>query len=149
MASDKISLKGLDKAEVLAVIYNASKPQGMGFLHYNPEPMTRDEARRLLEVGSQTYFDYLNGRVMKIDISGEELSVWRYDRDNGQGAAERAIASLRSSGKTDSKLVKKVHALNTRDSARNAKIHLNGETPHPKGLPTGKSATAEWGIRRN
>ena len=32
MANDKINVKELDKASVLAVLYNASKPQGMGFL---------------------------------------------------------------------------------------------------------------------
>jgi hypothetical protein len=34
-----IDLKGLNKAAVLAALYNASKPQGMGFLQYDPTPM--------------------------------------------------------------------------------------------------------------
>ena len=29
--TEKISLVGLDKAEVLAALYNASRPLGMGF----------------------------------------------------------------------------------------------------------------------
>ena len=87
-----IALTGLDKAAVLAALYNASKPQGMGFLHYDPKPMTREEAAVLLE--QTAYFDYLKGRVMKVDLSGDELDTWGYDRDNGQGAAERAIAEL-------------------------------------------------------
>lgn len=33
-----------------------------------------------------TYFDYLNGRVMKIEIGGDELSARTYDRDNGADA---------------------------------------------------------------
>lgn len=40
-------------------------------------------------------FDYLKGRVMKVNLSGDTLNEWGYDRDNGTGAAERAIASLR------------------------------------------------------
>ena len=84
-----INLEGLDRAEILAALYNASKPQGLGVLHYDPSPMTRDEAEELLKV--RTYFDYLKGRVMKIDLSGNELDTWGYDRDNGQGAAEKAI----------------------------------------------------------
>jgi len=60
MVDEKLSLKGLNKADVLAVLYNASKPQGMGFMHYDPKPMTRDKAKQLLDSG-QTYFDYLNG----------------------------------------------------------------------------------------
>ena len=43
--SEKISLVGLSKAAVLAALYNASKPQGMGFLQFNPKPM--DESCRL------------------------------------------------------------------------------------------------------
>ena len=127
MTNDTISLKGLDKAEVLAVLYNASKPQGMGFMQYDPRPMTRDEAQKLLDV-KQTNFDYLKGRVMKIDLSGEELSVWLYNRDNGEEAAQRAIASLRSTGKVDSELVKIVHDLNARDAARDFKKYINDRT---------------------
>jgi len=86
-----IDISSLDKAEVLAALYNASKPQGMGFLHYTPEPMTRDEAAEQLKL--TTDFDYLRGRVMKVNIT-DNLDTMRYDRDNGQGAAERAISDL-------------------------------------------------------
>jgi hypothetical protein len=86
-----IDLEGKDKAEVLAKLYNASKPLGLGRLHYNPEPMSVDEAGAILGRG-ETYFDYLSGRVMKIDLGGDELDPWLYDRDNGEGAAERALA---------------------------------------------------------
>lgn len=91
--SDTINLKGLKKAEVLAALYNASHPQGMGLLHFEPTPMTAEEAESLLK--EQTYFDYLKGRVMKVDLSGNTLDPWLYDRDNGQGAAQRVIDSLR------------------------------------------------------
>ena len=80
------------KPEVLAILYNNSKPLGMGFLHYDPKPMTVNEAKTLLEKGF--HFDYLKGRVMKVDLSGDELDPWLYDRDNGQGAAQKAIDSI-------------------------------------------------------
>jgi hypothetical protein len=85
-----IDLTNKDKAEVLAKLYNASQPQGLGYLQADGAPMTTDEAQTLLDTGV-TYFDYLKGRVMKIDLSGDELDPWLYDRDNGQGAAEAAI----------------------------------------------------------
>lgn len=91
--SESINLKGLNKAEVLAALYNASKPLGMGILHFDPAPMRAEEAESLLK--GQTYFDYLKGRVMKVDLSGDELDPWLYDRDNGQGAAQRVIDSMR------------------------------------------------------
>jgi len=89
---DKISLIGLDKAEVLAALYNASKPQGLGFRHYDSKPMTSKEAGILLK--QTTNFDYVQGRIMKVDLSGDTFDPWLYDRDNGQGAAEKAIATL-------------------------------------------------------
>ena len=87
---DKINIAEMNKAEVLAKLYNSSKPQGMGFLHYTPEEMTVLEAQALLDSG-QVYFDYLQGRVMKIDLSNDMLYVGLYDRDNGVGAAARAL----------------------------------------------------------
>jgi hypothetical protein len=86
-----IDLNGKDKAEVLAKLYNAAKPQGMGFLHFDSNDMTIEEARKLLDSG-RTHFDYLKGRVMKIDLGGDELDSRLYDRDNGQGAAAAAIS---------------------------------------------------------
>jgi len=87
-----INISRSDKAEVLAALYNNSHAQGMGFLHFTPEPMTADQARELLQ--KRTYFDYLQGRVMKVDLSGDELNPRLYDRDNGDGAAAAALASI-------------------------------------------------------
>lgn len=88
-----IDISKKDKAEVLAALYNASHPLGLGFLQYDPTPMTADEARKLL--AETTYFDYLYGRVMKVDLSTDTLNPWLYDRDNGAGAAERALADVK------------------------------------------------------
>lgn len=88
-----INISGIGKAKILAALYNASKPQGMGALKYDPEPMTESEAEQLLK--EQTRFDYLKGRVMKIELGTVELDPWGYDRDNGEGAAARIVDSLR------------------------------------------------------
>ena len=88
-----IDISGLDKAEVLAALYNYSQRQGMGFMHKRgAEPMTVEQAREELEHG--TYFDYLHGRVMKVDLSGDVLWAGLYDRDNGYEAAWHALAGL-------------------------------------------------------
>ena len=87
-----IAIDKLNKSDVLAALYNSARPQGLGFLHYTPEPMTSAKATEIL--AKQTYFDYLNGRVMKVDLSNGEFDEYLYDRDNGTGAAARAIASI-------------------------------------------------------
>jgi hypothetical protein len=94
-----IDIKGLDKAAVLAALYNNSRPVGLGLLHFNPKLMTVEEAREIMTNGSavdycklqKTSFDYLNGRVMKVNLSQDALDPWGYDRDNGEGAAYRAL----------------------------------------------------------
>ncbi|MFF7966699.1 hypothetical protein ACFZC3_15195 [Streptomyces sp. NPDC007903] len=94
-----IDIAGLDKAAVLAALYNASRPLGLGFL--NPAssmPMTTEEAAVVLEkAGDAPYFDYLQGRVMKIRLRGDEVDPHLYDRDNGPGACAAAISALRAS----------------------------------------------------
>lgn len=87
-----IDISAMDKAEVLARLFNASKMQGMGFLQNHEPIMTKEEAQDLL-VGC-TYFDYVRGRVMKVDLKGNELCTALYDRDNGEGAALVALEGL-------------------------------------------------------
>ena len=90
-----INLTKYNKAEVLAVLYNHSKAQGLGILHFDSALMTKEEAQKLLnDCNARQYFDYVKGRIMKVDLSGDELDPGLYDRDNGEGAAERAISTL-------------------------------------------------------
>lgn len=88
-----INIKGKDKAKVLKALYDNSCVQGLGFLKA-VDTFTEDNARELLK--TQKYFDYLHGRVMKVDLSSdEEFEERLYDRDNGMGAAQRAIDSIK------------------------------------------------------
>ena len=92
-----IDIKGLDKAEVLLALYNGSHVQGLGFLQavddYTIVDARNDLKLHLGECGG--YFDYLHGRVLKVDLSKDEFDDWLYDRDNGEGAAKRIIDELR------------------------------------------------------
>jgi hypothetical protein len=88
-----INIEGLNKAEILAALWNKSKTQGISFLANNGSNyMTKEQAEEHLK--EDTYFDYLNGRVMKVDLSGNEFNPALYDRDNGQGSALKAIESI-------------------------------------------------------
>ena len=94
-----VDTKGLNRGDVLAALYNTSQPLGMGFLQFDPVVMTRDEAELLIKVrdADGCYFDYLKGRVMKVCLKDPaQFDERLYDRDNGPGAAERAIAKIRS-----------------------------------------------------
>ncbi|MFH1367054.1 MAG: hypothetical protein ABIH38_03650 [Patescibacteria group bacterium] len=140
MSGKMISIAGLDKAAVLAALYNSSKPQGMGFMHYDPTPMTPEDAlciiyfrgddKTMMFSGDTPFveppgpdnlnFDYLNGRVMKVDLSGDEFDPWGYDRDNGDGEAERVINELRQ-GQVNSANSQASHHINTLEAAEKAK----------------------------
>lgn len=89
-----INISKVDKADVLVALYNKAKTQGMGILDYDPFPMKKEEAEELLR--KQTYFDYVKGRVMKVDLSKDEFDEYLYDRDNGKGAALAALYPLLS-----------------------------------------------------
>ena len=90
-----MNIEGIDKAELLTALYNGSRQQGMGFIHERGRSdMSVEEARAELRTG-ETYFDYLHGRVLKIDLSSDDLNTALYNRDNGAGAAERIIERLR------------------------------------------------------
>lgn len=97
-----VDIKGLDKAQVLITLWEASRMQGVSCLGYGGK-MTVKKAEQYLKDyrhvskdGKETiYFDYLNGKVMKIDIAPDVIDTRLYDRDNGEGAGERAIRNLR------------------------------------------------------
>jgi hypothetical protein len=56
------------------------------------------EAKEILET-QHGYVDYLKGRVMKVDLSKDELSTWLFNRDNSDNAAENVIEALKSAKK--------------------------------------------------
>ena len=93
-----ISIKGMNKAEVLKALYDHSHVQGMGFLQTVPDGVvTVEHCQMLLDTTGYPYFDYLYGRVLKVDLSGDEFDERLYDRDCGAGAAAYAIHSVKKS----------------------------------------------------
>ena len=115
--SETIDISKLDKAEVLAALYNSSRQQGAGFFHARGKSdMTVEEAREELSMGDdhaknfpdrmkagrELYFDYLHGRVMKVDLSRDNLDPRLYDRDNGPGAAAIALSGLLAKAELES-----------------------------------------------
>lgn len=89
-----LNVKHLTPAAVLMRLYNAaiSPRSSRAELHDSPlHVATEAEAQRWLDQNPRGDFDYVGGRIVKVNLSTyPELDVWLYDRDNGQGAAARA-----------------------------------------------------------
>ncbi len=89
-----VDIKGMSKAKVLKTLYENSYLQGLGFLQAVPDgTVTVEHCEELLK--KSTYFDYLYGKVLKVDLSGDEFDEYLYDRDCGEGAAQRAVDSIK------------------------------------------------------
>jgi len=106
-----ITNSGLTIAETVARLYNASRVQGMGYLQAKPGKMTAITAAEEVALHSRPVnwangaysetpvneisFDYLHGKVMKVRFIGDssDFDPFLYDRDNGEGAALRAVTA--------------------------------------------------------
>ena len=93
---NEVDISNLDKAKVLQALYKHAKPQGSGCQHYTEHPLEYEQAKRLLQDGGDGfgYFSYIGGRVLHVNLSGNTLNTWLYNRDNGANAAEKAICEL-------------------------------------------------------
>ena len=90
-----VNIEGLDVADVLVVLWEHSKEQGHSFLGRYSGIFTKELAKE--ELNRSSYCDYINGRVIKCNLpfGTKEFDERFYDRDNGDGAAQRAVDELR------------------------------------------------------
>ena len=96
-----VNYGSLTKAEVLATLYNHALPRGLGIFLFVPGDLPVEEAEKLLQ--HQTKFDYVNGRCLKVDLSDDKgFEEWLYDREYGNGTAQKAINSAESAKGDDS-----------------------------------------------
>lgn len=106
MSASNVNIEGLSKAAVLAALYNASYPFGMGALQAKngPEIMSEEYAQELIEsgeaapyTGMKLVFDYVYGRRLRANLSGDSFDPNEFDKNYGQYAAYTAIEQLRMS----------------------------------------------------
>ena len=92
MAIVDISRK--NKAEVLCALFDAAHPTYSKYSKNNcrHNTLTKSEAEHYLS--TRTYFEYIKGHVMRIDLSGNKVNTTLFNLSNGPGAAERAINSV-------------------------------------------------------
>jgi len=98
MNTHEINVAKLDRAEMIAALYNATE----GMFGPPAKLMTKEDAQMVIDAiisqgHGRRYVDYLRGRCLKIDFNKDILDTRLFDRDNGQGAAGAALAPLLAS----------------------------------------------------
>ena len=106
---DVIDISDKDRNEVLAALYNASTPIGMGFSEYNPMTWTKEFAQMYFEHygkpdqdGAIT-FKWIVGRPVHCTFVNNLVYVRAYNYDNEPGLAQRAIATCKNITKRNHK----------------------------------------------
>lgn len=69
--SSVFDFTGYDQINVLRLIYENSKPLGLGIFQYDPDPLSYEEAVKIYDEHKpyDLFFDYLKGRCLKVDFS--------------------------------------------------------------------------------
>jgi hypothetical protein len=88
-----VNIQGIDKLRLLEALWTRSQPAAFFRMQgISPPPFNMNEAQKAVH----QYIDYFCGRVIKCDLSGNEADPWGYDRDNGNGAFQSVVNSLRN-----------------------------------------------------
>jgi hypothetical protein len=93
-----IDVTGLALPDVLVALYDRAIVEMRVYeqiARAGTPPMTREFAAHLLEAGP--WFDWLNGRRLRVRLAGGAFDERAYDDVNGLGAAREAMERLRPS----------------------------------------------------
>lgn len=116
-AEREVSIEGLSKALVLKSLYDYACGHGRALEEAPPElglfvmrkPMDIKVAQRTIEEykrdGRKLWFDYVNSKPIKTNISENTIDATSYDNNHGLGAANDAImlARLSMAGQLEAK----------------------------------------------
>jgi hypothetical protein len=83
-----IDVTKVDMVLFVKRVYELSRPQGMGFLHYTTDPLTDEEAKGLIQPSGRVSMDYVKGRSCKmvVFVEGDKKFIrdtW-YDHTESQ-----------------------------------------------------------------
>lgn len=100
-AEESIDISGLNKKELVKELHKNARPREFDIIQrelgsFKPGlgDLSDEEAEAAVHQGK---LDYLKGRAMKIEISGDKLlDAWLYNREHGEGAAEAIVQRLRN-----------------------------------------------------
>ena len=84
-----IEITGVDLKTFVKKVYELSSPQGMGMMHFTPEPMTDEMADKIISRGHDdcgfptrqsddrpVNMDYVGGRACKMNVMKKEDKLW-------------------------------------------------------------------------
>ena len=69
-----IDITGIDLVKFVQKVFELSIPQGLGFFHFTPNPLTEEEARGIVDRASRNTgsvkldMDYISGRACKMVV---------------------------------------------------------------------------------
>ena len=79
-----VDMTGVDLRKFVAKAYELSKPQGLGFLHYEEGGLSESEIDEIIEAGGTGWnnrltdmnLDYVKGRSVKMNVFNREGSAY-------------------------------------------------------------------------
>jgi hypothetical protein len=104
-----LNISGVDLKELVKAAYRFSRPQGLGFLHFQEGDLTDEEAQLFVDAG-QKYFggglnlDYVKGRACKLSatVRNGELFISGRWFDHSEDDLQNLLSAV---GKPDCPMV--------------------------------------------
>jgi len=67
-----IDVTGVNMVELVKKAYDLSRPQGMGMLHFTPDPLSDEEAQDFIQSNGEVHLDYVRGRACKFNVFNKD-----------------------------------------------------------------------------
>lgn len=99
--SVEVNIAGIDRVDLLMALHDGAKIVDTPATRRSPSfdtPLDLHDAEQWLAEAERThhfYFDYVNGRPLKVDLRGPFMRTVLYNQNNGVYAAEDVVLRLR------------------------------------------------------
>lgn len=92
--SNKINIENIDKLSLLKELWSNGSPAYFFQLHTFIEPPSFNY--EIANNSLNKYIDYFCGRLIKMDLSGNEVDPFLYDEKYGSGTVQKIVNKLRN-----------------------------------------------------
>jgi hypothetical protein len=103
-----IDVTGIDLVRFAQKVYELSSPQGLGFMHFTPEPLSEERAKQMIECNDGRHvalsMDYVDGRACKMVVFRNEKNLEIRDAwyDHSDERFKQLLAAFNINLKTQS-----------------------------------------------